>query len=152
MSSNILWVYGKEHPMDAQLRELWVESGCPGVAKLFAAAKRKGLDVKRATVDAFVKSQETRQIFAPAPTSKGKVTANSIDDRWQIDLIDYKQMDISANKGYRNVMVAVDVFSRFAWAVPMQDKTQEATISAFRSILGQSRRKPAEVDSDAGHE
>ena len=99
--------------MEAQLREIWVEAGRPGAAKLLAAARRKGLDVKKAAVDAFVKAQETRQIYAPAPKSKGKVGANGLDDRWQVDLIDWKQMDASKNQGQRNVLVVVDVFSRY---------------------------------------
>ena len=138
--------------MDAQLRTIWIDAGRPGAAKLYAAARKRGLDVKRPAVDAFVKKQETRQVFAPGPKSRGKVTATNIDDRWQIDLIDWKQMDATLNKGFRNVLVVVDVFSRFAWAVPMVAKGQEDTIKAFDKILKTSKRKPAEVDSDNGQE
>jgi len=138
--------------MDAQLRTVWVEAGRPGAAKLYDAARRKGLDVSRAAAAAFVKGQETRQVFAPGPRSEGKVTATGVDDRWQLDLIDWKQMDPAKNQGFRNVLIAVDVFSRFAWAVPMKEKTQKAAIAALRSIMDKSGRKPAEVDSDAGQE
>ena len=86
--------------MEAQLKAIWLEAGRPGTAKLYAAARKQGLDVKRAAVDAFVKAQETRQIFAPAPKSQGKVTANGIDDKWQVDLTDWKQMDASKNSGH----------------------------------------------------
>ena len=72
--------------MEDQLREVWVEAGRPGAAKLLAAARRQGLDVRKADVDSFVRRQETRQIFAPPPKSKGKVTANGLDDRYHIDL------------------------------------------------------------------
>jgi len=138
--------------MDAQLRTVWVEAGRPGAAKLYDAARRKGLDVSRAAAAAFVKAQETRQVFAPGPRSQGRVTATGVDDRWQVDLIDWKQMDPGKNQGFRNVLVAVDVFSRFAWAVPMKEKTQEAAVAALRGIMTKSGRKPAEVDSDAGQE
>lgn len=138
--------------MEAQLRKVWIEAGRPGVAKLYTAARKKGLDVRRAAVDEFVKKQETRQVFAPAPKSQGKVTATNVDDRWQADVIDFKQMDASQNKGFKNVLVVVDVFSRFAWAVPMQSKSQEDTIQAFEKILKASKRKPSEVDSDNGLE
>ncbi len=57
--------------MEAQLRRVWIEAGRPGVAKLYTAVRKKGLaDVSRADVDAFVKSQETRQVFAPAPKGR----------------------------------------------------------------------------------
>ena len=138
--------------MEAQLCTIWIEAGRPGAAKLYAAARRRGLDVKRPVVDAFVKQQETRQVFAPGPKSQGKVTATNLDDRWQVDLIDWKQMDASKNKGFKNTLVVVDVFSRYAWAVPMESKSQEEAVKAFRKVLTTSGRKPAEVDSDNGLE
>jgi hypothetical protein len=122
------------------------------VAKLYTAVRKRGLDVSRADVDAFVKKQETRQVFAPAPKSQGKVTATNIDDRWQVDIIDWKQMDAAQNKGFKNVLVVVDVFSRFAWAVPKESKSQDDTIKALGKILKTSKRKPVEVDSDSGQE
>ena len=137
---------------DAQLRRIWLETGRAGVSKLYAATQREGLGVRRATVDAFVKAQETRQVFAPAPRSDGKVTSSSLDGRWQIDLIDFKQLDATKNDGHKNVLVVTDVFSRFVWAVPLKDKAQNTVTTAFKGILTSSGRKPAEVDSDGGAE
>ena len=71
------------------------------------------------------------------------MTATGVDDRWQVDLIDWKQMDASQNNGVRNVLLAVDVFSRSVWAVPMESKTQEATVAALRGVFATSGRKPA---------
>ena len=137
---------------DAQLRSIWLETGRAGVSKLFAATQRAGLGVRRADVDAFVKKQETRQVFAPAPRSDGKVTSNSLNRRWQVDLIDFKQLDATKNDGHKNVLVVTDVFSRFVWAVPLKDKSQNTVTTAFRGILTSSGRKPGEVDSDGGAE
>ena len=71
----------------AQLRRVWVESGRPGSAKLYAAVQRLGLGIKQAEVRSFVKEQGTRQIFAPIPKGAGKVTSVRLDDKWQADLI-----------------------------------------------------------------
>ena len=60
-------------------------------------------------------------------------------------------MDASKNNGYKNVLVVVDVFSRFAWAIPMESKTTEAVVEAFEGIL-RGGRKPAEVDTVGGLE
>ena len=138
--------------MQEELRELWVESGRPGVAKLLAAARRQGLAVNRAGVESFIRRQETRQVFAPGPRSGGKVTANGLDDRWQAYVIDFaKNFGASKNKGFRNVLVVVDVFSRFAWAIPMKSKSQEDTANAFDDILEETGRRPSKVDTDGGH-
>ena len=136
---------------EAELRAVWLEAGRPGVDKFYAAALRGGLAIKRKDAQDFVKKQETRQVFAPGPVSSGNVTASRIDDRWQVDLIDWKQMDASKNNGYKNVLVVVDVFSRFAWAIPMENKTTETTVNALEGIL-RGGRKPSEVDTDGGLE
>ena len=90
---------------------------------------------RRADVDAFVKAQETRQVFAPLPKSNSKVTSTSIDGVWQVDLIDFKQLDATKNDGHRVVLVVIDVFSRFARAVPLKGKTQAAVTAGFQGIL-----------------
>ena len=136
---------------EAELRTVWLEAGRPGVDKFYAAALRGGLAIKRKDAQEFVKKQETRQVFAPGPVSSGNVTASRIDDRWQVDLIDWKQMDASKNNGYKNVLVVVDVFSRFAWAIPMENKTTEVVVNALEGIM-RGGRKPSEVDTDGGLE
>ena len=91
-------------------------------------------------------------MFAPGSKSGGRVTAARIDDRWQCDFIDWKHMHSSKNKGFKNVLVVVEVFSRFVWAIPMENKTIETTVHAFKGIMRESGRKPSEVDTEGGLE
>ena len=93
---------------EKQLKQVWLESGRPGIAKLYAAAARAGLPATRRAIVNFIKAQETRQIFAPAPRSNGRVVSTRIDDTWQADLIDFKRMDEKKNEGCRVVSVIVD--------------------------------------------
>ncbi len=137
---------------EEELRAVWLEAGRPGVGKFYAAVLRSRLPVTRKAAEEFVKKQETRQVFVPGPTSSGRVTAARLDDRWQVDLINWKQMDASKNNGFKNVLVVVDVFSRYAWAVPMESKTTEEGVKTFEGILRGSGRKPFEVDTDGGLE
>ena len=137
---------------EEELRAVWLEAGRPGVDKFYAAVLRSGLAIMRQAAQEFVKKQETRQVFAPGPKSGGRVTASRLDDRWQCDLIDWKQMDASKNDGYKYIFVVVDVFSRFMWTIPTESKSLETTMGAFDWLLRESGRKPAEVDSDGGTE
>ncbi len=98
---------------------MWLDAGRPGVDKFYATTLRSRLPVTRKAAQEFVKSQETRQVFAPGQTSSGRVISARLDDRWQVDLIDWKQTDASKNGGFKSVLVVVDVFSRYAWAIPM---------------------------------
>ena len=61
--------------MQAQLKQLWIQSGRQGADKLYNKAVREGLNVKRKDVQEFVKSQESAQVFQPRIKSEGKVVA-----------------------------------------------------------------------------
>ena len=46
------------------------------------------------------------------------------------------------NKGIRFLLCVLDIFSKYAWVVPLKDKKGVSTVTAFQSILKQSNRKP----------
>ena len=52
-------------------------------------------------------------------------------------------MDISSlarfNKGYKFLLTCIDVFSKFAWVVPLKNKTGESLVNGFQSILDLGR-------------
>ena len=121
---------------EEELRAVWVGAGRPGVDKFYAAVLRSGLAIKRQAAQEFVKKQESRQVFAPGPKSGGRVTASRLDDRWQCDLIDWKQMDASKNDGYKYIFVVVDVFSRFMWTIPTDSKRAKASRRRWVHSIG----------------
>lgn len=74
-----------------------------------------------------------------------------IDDQWQTDLIDLKSIS-STNKGYNFIVVVIDVFSKFAWTVPIKQKSADEIINVFDRIFKISSRKPLYLVSDKGKE
>ena len=48
------------------------------------------------------------------------------------------------NKGIRFLLFVIDIFSKYAWVVPLKDKKGISIVMAFQSILKQSNssRKP----------
>ena len=64
-------------------------------------------------------------------------------------------MDISSlvhfNKGYKFLLTCIDVFSKFAWVIPLKNKSGETLVNGFQSILdlGQS---PEKLQTDKGTE
>jgi len=56
------------------------------------------------------------------------------------------------NKGFRYMLNVEDVFSKFAWSIPMKDKTGETTLDAFKLIIKQSGRIPKYIWVDEGRE
>ena len=84
---------------------------------------------------------------------RGKHYAPTINDTWQIDLVDVSSIK---NKKFRQnfnfILTCIDVFSKKAWAVPMTHKYALDTTNAFKKILKKSDTLPKRVYSDSGNE
>ena len=44
------------------------------------------------------------------------------------------------NKGFR--LCVIDIFSKYAWVVPLKDKKGVSIVNVFQNILKESDRKP----------
>ena len=58
------------------------------------------------------------------------------------------------NKGIRFLLCVIDIFSKYAWVVPLKDKKGISIVKAFQIILKQSnsKRKPNKIWVDKGPE
>ena len=55
------------------------------------------------------------------------------------------------NKGFRYLLMVLDVFSKYGWIVPLKDKKGETVVEAFKSIFKEGR-KPQYLWTDKGKE
>jgi hypothetical protein len=79
------------------------------------------------------------------------VIVPGIDDTWQIDLVDM-QKHAKLNKGFHYILTIIEVFSKYAWAIPVKRKNGNYTTLAFRSVLKKSKRRPKKIQLDKGTE
>ena len=49
------------------------------------------------------------------------------------------------NKGFRFLLCVIDIFSEYAWVVPLKDKTGVSIVNAFQKVLDGSSRKPNKI-------
>ena len=70
---------------------------------------------------------------------------------WGVDLVGM-QLISKFNKGCRFLLCAINIFSKYAWAVPLKDKKGVSTVNAFQKILDDSKRKPNKIWVDKGGE
>ena len=49
------------------------------------------------------------------------------------------------NKGFRFLLCVIDIFSKYAWVVPLKDKKGISIVNAFQKILDDSNRKPNKI-------
>ena len=60
------------------------------------------------------------------------------------------QITSKHNKGIRYLLCVIDLFSKYAWFVPLKDKKGVSIVNAFQSILKKSNRKPNKIWVDQG--
>ena len=79
-----------------------------------------------------------------------KVIPLSIDNIWGADLADM-QLISKYNKGYRFLLCVIDLYSKYAWVIPVKNKKGETIVDAFQQILDKGR-KPNKIWVDRGSE
>ena len=62
------------------------------------------------------------------------------------------QLISSFNKGFRFLLFIIDIFSKYAWVVPLKDKKCVSIVNVFQKILDDSTRKPNKIWVDNGSE
>ena len=73
------------------------------------------------------------------------------DNIWAADLADM-QLISKFDKGFRFLLCVIDIYSKYAWVVPLKDKKGVSIVNAFQSILKKSNRKPSKIWVDKGSE
>ena len=78
--------------------------------------------------------QYAREIHRPVRRHfpRQTVVANEPDELWGADLVQMPERLF--DKGYKFILTVVDVYSRYAWAIPLKDKSASSVLKAFRSI------------------
>ena len=82
---------------------------------------------------------------------KRRVYSTFKDIIWGVDLADMQLLS-KYNKGIRFLLCGIDIFSKYAWVVPLKDKKGISIVKAFQSILKQSNRKTNKIWVDKGSE
>ena len=67
-----------------------------------------------------------------------------------VDLSDMQSLS-KFNKGYKYLLCAIDLFSKYASVIPLRDKKGTSTVHAFQKISSKGR-KPDKIWVDQGSE
>ena len=74
---------------------------------------------------------------------------NSIDEIWAAYLIDMQAFS-KHNNGIKSLLTVIDIFSKFVWIIPLNQKTGQEVANAFSRIL--KERRPSKMWVDMGRE
>ena len=56
------------------------------------------------------------------------------------------------NKGIKYLLCAIDLFSKYAFVVPLKDKRGASIVEGFRKIVNDSSKRPYKIWVDQGGE
>ena len=70
---------------------------------------------------------------------KRKVYSSFRDNIWGVDLADMQLLS-RHNKGIRYLLCAIDLFSKYAWVIPIKDKKGASIVNAFKKIISEGRK------------
>lgn len=104
--------------------------------------KNSTSDVKRQVVDELHKQA---RINFP----RRRIIIKSLDDLFQVDLVEMIPYS-RENKGYKYILIAINCFSKYVWAVPLKNKTGTELSLAMKKIL--KEETPKNLQTDAGLE
>ena len=82
---------------------------------------------------------------------KRKVYSQFKDNIWGVDLADMQSLS-RKNKGIKYLLCAIDLYSKYAFVVPLKDKKGISIVNGFNKIIKQSGRKPNKIWVDQGSE
>ena len=83
--------------------------------------------------------------------NKRKVYSQFKDNIWGVDLADTRLLS-KKNKGIKYLLCAIDLFSKYAFVVPLKDKKGISITNVLNKIIKQSNRKPNKIWVDQGEE
>ena len=83
--------------------------------------------------------------------NKRKVYSQFNDNMWGVDLADMQSLS-RKNEGIKYLLCAMDLYSKYAFVIPLKDKKGISIVNAFNKIIKQSERKPKKIWVDQGGE
>ena len=124
------------------------QRGLASMVYKFFDEKSKGSGVKHVNTKLIPQNEQLAdELHKPIirKFKKRKVYSGFKDNIWAADLADMQLLS-RYNKGIRFLLCVIDIFSKYAWVVPLKDKKGISIVKAFQMILKQSNiRKPNKI-------
>ncbi|GFU79813.1 uncharacterized protein F54H12.2 [Trichonephila clavipes] len=125
--------------------QTFVPNSFGGVEALHRSVKGK---YSKKDVKHRLSQKDAYTLHKPVQHSKfqrNRVFVSDIDRQFQADLVDMQSL-AEFNKGYKYLLTCIDLFSKFAWAVPLKDKFEKSVKSGLEIIF--KERKPKVFQTD----
>ena len=87
--------------------------------------------------------QIATELHAPARKKflRRKIIPHYVDECWSADLIDLKKFS-KLNNNNKYIFTIIDNYSKYAWAIPIKNKSADALTDAFTKLSLNNRQSP----------
>jgi len=132
--------------MEKRLTSIYLDPSHPAssvvlIDAVYRAVKERGKDkISRKQVQDWLGQQEVYTLHKPARShyKRSRVIVLNIDEQFQADLVGVQNLS-RYNKGYKYLLTCIDIFSEYAWVVPLKTKQGQELVKAFQTILASGR-------------
>ena len=141
------------------LRDIYYNpgTGYQSAEKLYRKAREVGLDVSRKIVKDWLKTQDTYTRYKPIVRKHKfqRTFVKDLADQVQMDLVDMGKYK-NQNKGYYWILTAVEILSRYGFAIPVYRKDTKNMTKAVNLLLEEFKKRfgkyPEVAQFDEGKE
>jgi hypothetical protein len=108
-------------------------------------------NIKKKDVEDWLESQNAYTTHKPVRKRfpRNPYTVTNINDLWEADVSNLNSLS-KYNDKFKYFMCVIYVFSRYAWIVPLKDKSGNSITTSLKSLFRD--RKPITIKSDKGTE
>lgn len=134
-------------------KDVYYDESRPGSYGGVEALARVSKRTKKKKITDWLESQDTYTIHKPIKRKfrRRKVITGGINHQFQADLVDLQSIK-RENKKTTFLLTCIDVFSKYAYVIPIKDKTGKSIVSAFKQIFRQLDEPPYLLQTDSGPE
>jgi hypothetical protein len=142
--------------LDKTLRRLYYDPSNPAsyssIAKLYKACRLENPHVTYQSVKDWLAGERVYTLHKPARHifKRNKSIVSRPDEQWQADLVDMQPYR-SSNSGCSYLLTVIDMFSKYAFVIPLKNKSGPTLKVAFKDIFSQGR-VPEKLQTDQGTE
>ena len=118
---------------------------------LLKSAKNIYKSITKKHVNDWLKAQFVHTLHKEARRKfkRNRIIVQDIDEVFEADLVDMQEFS-SDNDNFKYILTVIDVMSKFAFAIPLKNKTSKEIIIAFEKVF--KKRKPLCLRTDQGKE
>ena len=133
-----------EIELEQGLRDIYYDpkTGYQSTERLYQKALKDDLEVTRNQVKSWLKSQDTYTRYKPIVRKHKfrQTKVNYLGEQIQMDLVDMGSYK-NKNKGYYWILTAIEILSRYAFAIPVYRKDTNNMTEAVTELLRQFKQR-----------